>query len=445
MTGILITGCNSLEKTTKIIFSDTHHPKLVFTGVNVISMVTDTVLKNKTVYIDDGMITGIKDSGRPIDPAYDSVDAAGKYLMPGLTDMHVHISDEGDMLKFLRYGVTTVRNMADIPKWTRIIGFPAILNLKEKQIQKKIFGPDVFTCGFCLDGKKPVSPMNKVIPDANAAHKEVVDEIKRGYDFIKIYDKLSPEAYSAIVSACNENNIQFMGHVPKQVGIKRALGDRIHSIEHLLGYIDNNIADFTFSPDETETILELTRQNPTYNCPTMVVWKNLPGQDDYNQLKKNPEFQYVSGQVRWLWKTSLPYYYRKDYPDKNGYPARMYNLTSEFTRKLYDQGCPLLIGTDSNVIGTFVGLATWQEMEHFSHCGIKNYDILCSATKLAAKALGKENNFGTLEPGKKANLILLENNPLENIRNIQTLSGVTINGFYLTKALIDKIVNEYYN
>lgn len=445
MLSLVLSGCNSLERMAKKYSQSIEHKKMAFIGVNLIPMDRDTVLNNVTVYVDNDFISGISEGDKPVPDGYFKIQAQGKYMMPGLTDMHVHISDNGDMLKFLKYGVTSVRNMADIPGWTRLIGFSDILTLREKQKQKKIFGPDIYTCGFCLDGKKPVSPMNKVITDSTAARKEVLKEKKKGYDFIKIYDKLSPEAYRSIVAAAKENNMRFMGHVPKKVGIETALNDGIHSVEHLLGYIDNDIADYSIPLEKIDGIIEMTRSNPTYNCPTIVVWNNLPRENEYDDLKNNPEFKFVNGQIRWLWRTSLPYYYKKSYPDKKNYPKRMAELTMDLTKKLYEKECQLLIGTDANVIGTFVGHSTWQEMELFSKCGISNYDILCSATRTSSKALGKEELIGSIETGKKANLILLDKNPLENIENIRTIAGITINGFYFTRELIEHLVEKYYD
>src|SRR5512133_337539 len=113
------------------------------------------------------------------------------------------------------------------------MGLPDILKLKEKQNQSKVFGPDIYTFGYCLDGKPPVSPMNKKITDSISARTEVFKEKKAGYDFLKLYDNLSLTSYIAIINNAKKVNMPVGGHVPGQAGLERVLDDHIISIEHL--------------------------------------------------------------------------------------------------------------------------------------------------------------------------------------------------------------------
>jgi imidazolonepropionase-like amidohydrolase len=138
-----------------------------------------------------------------------------------------------------------------------------------------------------------------------------------------------------------------------------------------------------------------------------------------------------------MWKTALPYYYDISYPDKKGYTKHMLDISSELTYRLYKAGCPLLIGTDTNIAGTYVGETTWLEMELFVKAGIPVYETLRSATVLPARALGKEKETGTIEVGKRANLIVLNKNPLEDISHIRALELVYSNG-YLVKSKSNK-------
>lgn len=442
---ITIISCRSVEKISKAAKPDVEFPKIAFVGVNILPMTEKIVISNQTLLVENGRII---DFGQvetiPVPNDYHLVKCDGKYIMPGLIDMHVHISDDGDMLRFLKYGVTTVRHMSDVPWWAKLIGFSNILKLKDKLNKEKIFGPDIYTFGYCLDGKPPVSPMNKKITDTIMARREVIREKKAGYDYLKLYDKLSLNAYSAIINTAKEVSMPVAGHVPESVGLDRALSDHIKSIEHLTGYINNNSADYIIPENKVDFYLNKTRLSGVYNCPTLVVWENIPPQNGFDSLKKDPDFKYLKWQIRWLWKTALPYYYKISYPDKSNYTNRMSQITQEFAYRLYLNECPLLIGTDANVIGTYIGYSTLREIELFNKCGIPNYETLKSATVLAAAALGKESEIGTIEKGKKANLILLNENPLENINNIRTLAYVYKNKFLFSKDYIDNLVEEYY-
>lgn len=438
-------SCRSLERISRSGKKDTEFPKIAFTGVNIITLKNDSILLNQTLLVNDGRIAEFGNTNElQVPNTYHVIKCDGKYLMPGLIDMHVHISDDGDMLKCLKYGVTTVRNMSDVPWWAKFMGFSDILKLKERQNQGKVFGPDIYTFGYSLDGKPPVSPMNKKITDAVSARNEVIREKKKGYDFIKLYDKLSLTAYTSIMNSAKEMNMQAGGHVPELVGLDRILDDHVLSIEHLSGYIDNNAGDYIIPQDKFDLYLNKTKSSGVYNCPTIVVWDNIPPEKGFDVLLKDPDFKYLKWHVRWLWRTSLPYYHRNTYPDKLFYTKHMSQISQELTYKLFLSGCPLLIGTDANVIGTYVGYSTLREIELFNKCGIPNFDILKSATIVAATALGLDKEIGTIEKGKKANLVLLNENPLEDIKNINTMAYVCTGRFLFSKEYINGLVEQYY-
>jgi imidazolonepropionase-like amidohydrolase len=438
-------SCRSLERISGSGKKNVEFPRIAFTGINIITLTSDSILLNQTLLVNDGRIAefgNTNDLKVPND--YHLIKCDGKYLLPGLIDMHVHISDDGDMLKFLKYGVTTVRNMSDVPWWTKLMGFPDILKLKEKQNQCKVFGPDIYTFGYCLDGIPPVSPLNKKITDSISARNEVIKEKKKGYDFIKLYDKLSLNAYTAIINSAKKTNMPVGGHVPELVGLDRVLDDHVVSIEHMSGYIDNNTGDFKIPQNKFDYYLNKTKSSGVYNCPTIAVWDNIPPEKGFDALLKDPEFKYLKWHVKWLWKTSLSYYYKNTYPDKLNYSKHMLQISQEFANKLFQTGCPLLIGTDANVIGTYVGQSTIREIELFNKCGIPNFETLKSATIVAATALGLHNEIGTIEKGKRANFIILNENPLENMNGIRTLAYVYIKKFLFSKAYIDELVEQYY-
>ena len=445
--GLLISlfSCRSIDKITKKERDKVNFPKVAFTSVNILPISFDTILYNQTLLVENGVIKefGDKDSIE-VPEGYHNLDCNGKFIMPGLADMHVHISDDGDLLKFLMSGITVVRQMSDVPWWSKLMGFSDALKLRAKQRQGKIFSPDIYSFGYCLDGKPPVSPMNKKIKDSLSASKEVLRQKKKGYDFIKIYDNLPLSAYSSVIRTAREADIPVGGHVPTTVGLGRMLSDKVISIEHLTGYINNNTGYYIIPEDSISYYLKMTRQSGVFNCPTMVVWENIPPENGFDSLVKEIDYKYVSWHVKWLWKMALPYYYNNSYTDKQNYPKHMLEITRELTGRLYQNGCSLIVGTDANVIGTYPGRSTLRELELFKECGIPEFEILKCATINAAKVLGVEKESGTISKGKKANLIILDRNPRENISNIRTLAYVYNSRFLLSNDFLGKIFNEYY-
>jgi broad-specificity NMP kinase len=267
-----VISCTSLEKSSRKYNSK--HPIRVYAivDVSIINLEMESVLEHQTLIIEDQRISKIG----PFDNTNLPADAriilgSGKYLLPGFIDMHVHISDETDLLKFLKHGVTTVRHMADVPWWAKAMGFPDAVSLREKQNRGEIIGPDIYTTGLTLDGDSAVSPMNKKITSPKDAEKEIKGEKDAGYDFIKIYDNLTPETFDAILSAAREYDIPVVGHVPFEVGIDAVLQSSVLSIEHLTGYINNNAATFIIPEDKVEYYAKMTRQSGIYNCPTLVI------------------------------------------------------------------------------------------------------------------------------------------------------------------------------
>lgn len=426
----LIFSC--LGQNDRTTMNKTDIEKIAFIGANIIPMTSDTILNNYTILADQGRIVQIGATLELLVPEnYHTIDVRGKYIMPGFIDMHVHLSDDRDMVNFVTHGVTTIRNMSDIPWWTRAMGFSNILKLREKQRNRKIIGPDIYTCGYTLDGNPPVSPMNKRIITKRDAEKEIIRAKQKGYDAIKLYDNLTFDTYKAILEAAKKVNMPVVGHVPHAVPLNVILNDKVVSIEHLTGYINNKTADYSISKDSIDEYIELNQKVGVYNVPTIAVWACMPSENGIEKLKDNPKYKALSWHIRWMWNAALPYYYDISYPDKTNYTKHMLDLTSNLTYRLYKAGCPLLIGTDSNIAGTFVGETTLLEMELFVKAGIPIYETLRSATILPARALGKESEIGSIEVGKKANLTILCSNPLDDIVNIRKIAWVYCNGFLI--------------
>src|SRR5262249_21711869 len=201
-----------------------------FTGVHVVPMDTERVLDDQNVLVRGDRIVAVGPAAStPIPPGATRIDAHGRWLMPGLVDMHVHFNDPGDASLFVANGVTTVRNM-----W----GFPATLELRRECASGTRLGPTIYTAGPILDGRPPIWPGSTVIETADEAEKEIAAEKAAGCDFVKVYNRLSREAYAGILAAARKHGMRVVGHVPDAVGLDGVLAARgQESIEHLTGYL----------------------------------------------------------------------------------------------------------------------------------------------------------------------------------------------------------------
>ena len=239
-------------------------PPFAFEDVDVVPMDTERVLEDQTVLVVDGRIAAIgpADTVDVPDGAL-RVRGRGRYLMPGLADMHVHCWTEEEHLLFLANGVTTVRNM-----W----GAPHHLEWRRRAEAGELEGPTVYTTGPLIDGDPPHWPGSVVVTDPEAARAEVARQKAAGYEAVKVYSRLSRECYDAIVEAAREHGLRVDGHVPGAVGIERALEARQDSIEHLEGYF---LWDGAPPAGPYDGWVRATLEAGTWNCVTLVVIERL--------------------------------------------------------------------------------------------------------------------------------------------------------------------------
>jgi len=333
-----------------------------------------------------------------------------------------------------------IRNSGDISDFNKnLMGYADILKLKNKVKDNEIIGPVIYTAGLVFDGAEPISPYNLTIKTKLQAEKEIISEKEKGYDFIKVYDKLSPDVFDAIVEISKKYNLPVYGHVPLDVGIDKYLSSDVVSIEHLTGYINNDKGDFSIPKDSLDYYANKTKESGKWNCPTLGIWDRIPPLNGFDQILLYPEIKYVPHKTMWLWYMSHPYYFKIEYSGTN-YIGHMLEISKTMTKKLYDYDCKLLIGTDLGIIGSVAGFSLHREMELFVDTGISTYKTLEAATKNPAECLGITKDYGTIEVGKIANLVLLKDNPLNNISNTKKIAGVLVNGFYINEQTINKIL-----
>jgi len=416
---------------------------VAFSNVNVVPMDSERVLENQAVIVRDGIIETIGSSDQIEVPSGALiVDGRGKYLIPGLVDMHVHIQFEDDMLLWVANGVTSVRNMWGNTGKMLQFGFPDQLDLRKQIDLGALFGPTIYTAGPVMEGSPTFHPLAEVFDTPEAARESVVWQKTQGYDFIKVYDHLSPEAYQAIIEAARENDIPVVGHVPFAVGLDGVLASGQLTIEHLTGYIDPDAVKFIIPEDQLDEYAVKTHEAHVWNAVTLSEYpKSKETPEEVERLKNQPGMSYVSPGTKIF--TPFLYYMASQSHTYAGadYSQRIAALNREMIQALHKADAGILLGTDAAQAYHVPGFSIHEELAMLVEAGFSPYEALEAGTRNAAEAMGKSAEFGTVEEGNRADLILLEDNPLDDVGNIQKRVGVMVRGRWLTEMQLQSMLN----
>ena len=434
---------------------------IVITHVTVINPGTSSVLPNRTVVIIGDRIASLSDAAKFQTPKNARViDATGKFLIPGLWDMHVH-SAFGDWFPggrdiilplFIANGVIGVRDMGgDLP----------VLQQWLKEIADgRIIGPRMIISGPMLDGYLPDGKLRfpssiPITTPASAA--AAVDTLKaQGVDFIKVQSVISHDAYLAAAGEAHKQGLPIVGHVPDKVRIKEVVEAGQKSIEHLMGIFEGcsteedkfikgegNLKLLLTTQDQQrcDALVQLLAHNQTWQVPTLA-WQRGGTFLDQLDWKRQPLDKYVPAYWRDVtWRRfndrMMPDLLHDPLPLRQDYFAR--NL--QMVGALHHAGVPFLAGTDT-APGIYVmpGFSLHDELANFVEAGFRPMEALQTATSNPAKFLGTEVNSGSVEPGKIADLVLLRENPLEDIHNTRKIEIVVAAGRLFDRAALDQLL-----
>jgi imidazolonepropionase-like amidohydrolase len=409
-----------------------HCKTVAFISVNVVPMDSERIVEDQIVIVKDGITERIGSSEEVTIPeGCLIVMAHGKYLLPGLADMHVHITGEEDLFLFIAHGVTTVQNMWGYTGLLRWLGFPDQLNLRHKINKGELFGPRIYTAGPVLEGKPRTQPFMSKITTTQKAKKEVAAQKRKGYDFIKVYDHLDVETYSAIISAARDYNMSVKGHVPKAIGLEDVLKSGQNSIEHLTGYIDPDEAEFVIPEDMAAHYAEQTQECGVWNCPTIVVWQKIIPEERIEEMEAHPGMRYLSGRGKFFLKKSVKEMRKNITYNGENYRSRMAEIGYEMVKVLHDAGAKILLGTDAGNPFVFPGWSLHEELQHLVNAGLTPFEALETGTRNPAESLNKRADF-----------VLVKENPLQDIANVAKIAGVMVRGAYLSEMQIAEVLKE---
>lgn len=443
-------------------------PMLVLSHVNVVDVDRAAIRRAMTVTITNGRIDAI-DAGirRDVPPGAQTLDAAGKYLIPGLWDMHVHWYDERYLPLFIANGVLGVRQM---------YGQPMHLSWRDRIARGELLAPHHIVGSTIVDGPNPVWPGSIVVATAAHGHAAVRRIKQEGYDFIKVYNRVPREAYFGIIEEAKQAGLTVEGHVPTAVGIRDATAAGQRTIEHLTGFVQGAStaeeelrqlgAKVQFSAataideaglealrtlrqrllatyDETKAaaLIAALRAKGTWQCPTLVVLRANASLDD-RTFTEDPRLKYMPRDVRAGWKPeSSPLRSWKTTADYE-VDRRTLRLQMRIVGAMQKAGVSLLAGTDVLNPYAFPGFSLHDELALLVEAGLTPAQALRTATVNPAVYLGRLESQGTVDRGKLADLVLLDANPLDDIKATRKVAAVIFGGRVFDRAALDRMLLE---
>ncbi|WPR73423.1 amidohydrolase family protein [Algoriphagus sp. NG3] len=426
-------------------------------NVNIISMEDEEVLENYSILVQEGKIHSIipmSDSeAYPVDQV---IDGNGGYVYPGLAEFHSHIpiAQNGDsqlqeeaMWLYLANGVLRVRGM---------IGDASHLKLKERIASGELDGPRLFLSGPSFRGSTVSSP--------EQAAQMVRDQKDAGYDHLKLHPGLKMDEFLAIATTANQVGIPFGGHVSLDVGLKASLENGYKSVEHMDGYIEALIPDYSrvLDPEiagpfsmllveeadmsRLPELVNLTLETGAWMAPTLTLFDRYFGFKPAEEYRNIPEMKYMSAQQVQSWiNAKTPHEQSGILTRENVQPYL--DFRNQLLMTLHEAGVPMLMSSDSPQVFNVPGFSIHHEIDLMSKAGMSNYEILKSGSVNPARYFGQEGNWGVIKEGASADFVLVKSNPLEDLETLKNPVMVVMKGEIYDqqelKKQLDKIEAKY--
>ena len=429
---------------------------IYITHVTVIDTETGKEATDRTVIVAGSKISDVRDAGHTTAPASAKVvDGRGKFLIPGLWDMHVHTWDyESTYPLYIANGVTGVRDM---------FGPPDAKKFRAELAKKQIIAPHFYLASPIVDGHPPVWPDSIEVTTPEQGRKVVDEQKEKGADFIKVYSRLAPDTYFAIAAESARVGIPFEGHVPNQVSAWQSSDAKQKSFEHLYGIalacstreqelqakIPPNAplkdrvaltAEAIRSYDESKCsdLFERLKKNGNWQVPTLTVLRSL-GLLNAPQFTQDRRLRYFRKDYRdWLAPTDNSRF-KSWTPADFAFQREQFQFSKKLVGAMFRAGVPLLAGTDTGNPYCFPGFSLHDELALLVESGLTPLAALQAATRNAAIFMNAADRYGSISKGKIADLVLLDADPLPDIHNTTKIREVFLAGKEFDRATLDLI------
>jgi imidazolonepropionase-like amidohydrolase len=424
-------------------------------NVTVIPMDAPRLLPHHTVLIRAGRITAVVPSASadiPLDA--ERIDGTGRYLIPGLTDAHVHLRDPSELLSYLVHGVTTIVHLSG-PSGN----VPNVLALRGRVARGELIGPTIYSAGRVLDGDPPIFPgVSTVVRTPEEARRVVETQVAEGVDLVKVYNNLRTPVLRAAIQAAHERGVTVWGHIPRRDGRDTALQAAlaagldviVHAEELFFTRLYRDVEpqlDRGLVPSVDDSLVvesvRLVRDSATTVIPNLSFVAMTRAQlDDLGQLWTDPEARFLHPAVLTMWRQQNPTN-RTDLQRFNLRERGKQAVVRHLARALNQAGVSLLLGTDASAPGMFPGQTAHLELAELVAAGLTPYQALATATSHPGSFLGRHVRgtapFGTVTVGQRADLLLLGGNPLDDISRARDIVGVIVHGRWFTRARLDSL------
>jgi hypothetical protein len=447
---------------------------LAITHITIIDVTGGPAQRDSTVVIADSRITAVGPSSSLHLPGGTRIiDGSGKFLIPGLADMHVHLTGAGEPVGSREFilpllianGVTTVRDMGG--------SVELLKQLREEIASGERIGPQIFFTGPYLDGDPPYFQPSIVVRNAQDAAAAVQQLKSEGVDFIKVQSRLQRGGYFAIAEASRRAGMRYVGHVPDAISARAASEAGQASLEHLTGVLlacstredelrrrqlaapspygsvnqslerlrvwQRDLLD-SYSEEKAAKLFETFVANQTWQVPTFPLLVHLAFLTPESDLANDSLMKYVPGGVRKNWEAG-----RRENLVNQG--AAEFQMRRELVKRslavfkeMHAAGVPAMAGTDTTAPNVFPGFGLHEDLKYFVEAGLTPLEALQAATIKPAEFLGRAVEQGSIAAGKRADLVLLNANPLDDIGNAEKIEAVIVNGKLLTRAELDAIL-----
>jgi hypothetical protein len=423
---------------------------VAFTNVTVLPMDRERTLANQTVVVVGQRIAAIGPAAQvKVPDGAVRIDGKGKFLMPGIGEMHAHIppgnATDADIEKVLAYfalnGVTTVRGM---------LGAPRHLAYRERAAKGEVLSPTIYTTGPSLNGTS--------VPTVESGVQAVLEQKAAGYDLLKIHPGIKREVYDSIAVTARRVGIRFVGHVPLDVGVERALAAGQASLDHVDGFIEGLVPPnsavpatqsaffgYNLVPHVEESrlvgLVRMAKASGTWIVPTQTLFESMMGTNSPDQLRQWPEMRYwpAATVAQWAQATATT---RQQLGYTAAQGAQMNLLRRRIMMALRQEGVPFLLGSDAPQWWNVPGFSLERELVAMVKAGFTPWQVLESGTRNVARFFNAEDEFGTVAAGRRADLVLLDANPLDDVANWQKRAGVMVRGRWLPREEIARRLDE---
>lgn len=448
---------------------------LVISHLNVVDVMRGGVQRDMTLVIVDGRVSEVRHGRGPgeFPGGAAFVDGSGKFAIPGLWDMHQHFDGEPGIREFnllLANGVLGIRNMGGIAK--------DVFRAREETALGKVLGPHIVACGPIVDGPEPTNPPISIpVGDPEEARRTVQALKAMGADCVKVHDGLARDAYLAIADEARKSGLPLVGHVPVRLSTWQATNAGQRSIEHQLGLrgastveaemLESERSDDTFaramrtknfrlipesiarkgnyildhfSDKRARKLYRAFARNGTFLDPTLVTDRALTFVDEISKVD-DPRMKYIPVAQREWWDPERGMLTRYRTPAYIAFRKRQYEKTLSQIPVAHQAGVLFLAGTDTTLPFVYPGFSVHDELALFVEAGLTPLAALQTATINPARFLGLEQSMGTVQPGRYASLVILDADPLQDIRNTTRVFAVIVRGRLLSRSDLDRMLS----